>query len=163
QVTSPASAPAAGFLAIPTMLSNSKAVDVKDLSGTPFLTVKPTDTATWPPLFGVQAAPSGALFSLEVDYDPPGAANPVQVGGFDGLSLTTVATEVNGKSQLIAVEIVASTAKAGLSAFALANDDPNLAVPAITLSGTSNQSTALWRPMQDLLENGESDKVFVVE
>ncbi len=47
----------------------------------------------------------------------------------------------------------------GLSAFAFTNYDADAAVPAITLQ----ENTSTWLPQQDLLENGESDKVFVVE
>ena len=161
QVVGSPTPPSVGYLSVPTMLSNTQPIDLKDLSGNTFLTLQPTDTSQWPPLFGVQAQPAGgALFNLEVDYNP---ASPVKLEEFDGLSLTTAATQVNGKSELIRVQSVASTADAGLSAFALSNYDPDLAVPAITLSGTYNQATATWTPVQDLLENGESDKVFVVE
>ena len=149
------------------MLSNTSAVGVKDLGGTVFLSLQPTDASQWPALFGVQALPGGgSLFNLRVDYDPSpaiGVPVPVKIEEIDGLSLNTAATQVNGKSLLITVDSVASVAAPGLSAFALANYDPNLAVPAITLAGTLNESTATWNPMQDLLENGESDKVFVVE
>ena len=154
----------AGFRTVPTMLSNTAPTDVQDLNGMTFLTLQSTDTKNWPALFGVQALPGGgSLFNLEVDYDPPSGVAVPQLEEFDDLSLSAAAAEVNGKSALITIDSVASTAGAGLSAHELANYDPNLAVPAISLSGISNESTETWNPMQDLLENGESDAVFVVE
>jgi uncharacterized phage protein gp47/JayE len=166
-VPSPPSTPAAGFLTVPTMLSNTGPVEVQDLSRTAFLTIQPTDTTAWPQLFGVEAQPvGGLLFNLKVEYDPGTAVNvvlPVKLEEFDDLSLNTAAAQVNGKSELIVIETVASTAAPGISAHALSNYEANLAVPAITLSATANQSTATWKPVQSLLESGESDRVFVVE
>jgi predicted phage baseplate assembly protein len=43
------------------------------------------------------------------------------------------------------------------------NFDANQAVPVVTLDGTLDARTDSWNPAQDLLENGESDLVFVVE
>jgi predicted phage baseplate assembly protein len=41
--------------------------------------------------------------------------------------------------------------------------DPNGAVPSITLDGVLGGITTVWNPVQDLLESGELDPVFVVE
>jgi hypothetical protein len=58
---------------------------------------------------------------------------------------------------------VTITPDPSLSANALMTVDPSQAVPSITLAGTTNGPPTPWTPEQDLLDNGESDQVFVVE
>ncbi|HLJ27821.1 MAG TPA: putative baseplate assembly protein [Candidatus Angelobacter sp.] len=164
----PPGIPPAGFPLTPTMLSNSAPVTLLDTASKPYLTLQPTDSSAWPPLFGVQAQPSSnpVFFDLTVVYAPPsplGVVLPVTLESFTDLSLENTASQVNGKSGLITVESFASTAASSLSAFSLMNVDPGLAVPEITLSGTTLATTETWNPKQDLLESGESDLVFVVE
>jgi Baseplate J-like protein len=168
---SPPATPPAGFPLTPTLLSNAGPVNLQDLSSPAktYLTLEPVAPAGWPALFGVEAQASAnpVYFDLQVVYDPSsggvGVALPVILEKFTNLSLSTAAIQVNGNSALITVESFASTADSTLSALALMNYDPSLAVPAITLSGTSNVTTETWNPKQDLLESGESDTVFAVE
>jgi predicted phage baseplate assembly protein len=49
------------------------------------------------------------------------------------------------------------------SATSLTTIDPRQAIPAIRLAGTFDGRTSDWTARQDLLESGESDRVFVVE
>ncbi len=167
--TPPAAAPT-GFPAGPTMLSNSQPVNLKDTGMPPltYLTLQPASPSAWPVLFGVtaQAGGSPGFFDLTVVYDPHvalGVVLPVALEKFSNVALSTAAGQINGSSQLITVQSSAQTAESSLSAKALTTADPGQAIPAITLSGTSNASTETWLPKQDLLESGESEKVFVVE
>lgn len=164
----PPATPPAGFPLTPTLLSNSGPVNLRDLSSKIYLVLQAAAPAGWPVLFGVQAQPSSnpVFFDLDVVYDPPapvGVVLPVTLESFTNLSLENTASQVNANSSLITVESFASTADTSLSAFSLISFDPNSAVPAITLSGTSQATTETWNPEQDLLASGESDLVFVVE
>jgi hypothetical protein len=153
----------------PTLLSNTLPVNLKDLSAVTYLTLQPTDPSKWPVLFGVKAQPSlnPVFFDLDVVYNPAaggvGVALPVTLETFTNLSLEIAASVVNGDSNLVAIESFASTADTSLSAQALMTFAAANALPAITLSGTSESATETWQPAQDLLEAGESDLVFVVE
>jgi hypothetical protein len=153
----------------PTMLPNTGPVNLRDTGSNVYLTLQATSASSWPGLMGVQAQPSidPAFFELDVVYDPAsgpvGVPLPVQLEPFLNLTLGTAASQVNGKSSFIAVESFAATAESSLSAFALTHFDPGKALPEITLSGTSSTATETWEPRQDLLENGESDRAFVVE
>lgn len=163
----PTTAPS-GFPATPTLLSNTAPVNLQDTSSMTYLTLQAANSSGWPLLFGVEAQPGGnpAYFDLDVVYNPPhavGVVLPVTLEEFDNLSLSSAASQVNGNSALITVESFASTAEASISACALMNFDASQALPVITLSGTSNANTETWNPEQDLLESGESDRVFVVE
>ncbi len=166
---SPPLSPPAGFPATPTLLSNTSPVDLKDLSSMTYLTLEPVGPSGWPVLFGVEAQPGGnpAYFDLELVYNPAsgavGVVLPVTLEEFDNLSLSSAASQVNGNSTFITVESFASTAEGSISANALMTFDPSQALPVITLSGTSNANSETWNPKQDLLESGESDRVFVVE
>lgn len=155
----PATAPS-GFPSAPTMLPDSGTVDLQDLSSHSYLTLQATDPTAWPPLFGVSTAASAPFFDLDVIYRPPGGPTVEQ---FPNLTLSDAAASVDGVSSLIVVESFARTAAPTLSAYALANFDPSQALPAIALAGTFNSQTSTWIPMQDLLDSGESDRVFVVE
>ncbi len=168
--TPPAAAPA-GFPLTPMMLSNTGPVNLQDM-GSPaetYLTLEAANPSTWAVLFGVTAQPNTnpLFFDLDVVYDPAsgglGVALPVILEEFNALSLATAASQINGNSTLITVESFAKTADSSLSAFELMNYDSSLAVPEITLTGTTNARTDTWNPKQDLLESGESDTVFVVE
>lgn len=166
--TPPATNPST-FPLTPTMLSNSGPVNLQDLSSTTYLTLEAANPSGWPVLFGVEAQPSGdpVYFDLEVVYNPlsggVGVTLPLTLEEFDNLSLPNAASQINGNSNLITVESFASTADTSLSAYELMNFDADQAVPVITLSGTVDANTETWNPAQDLLESGESDRVFVVE
>src|SRR5262249_11046871 len=154
--------------ATPTLLSNTGPVNLQDMSNETYLALEPVSPAGWPILFGVQAQPAvnPTYFVLEVVYNPShavGVTLPVTLEEFDNLSLAGAAAQVNGNSTLVTIGSFASTADSSLSAYALMNFDANQALPVITLSGTANANTETWNPQQDLLESGESDRVFVVE
>jgi hypothetical protein len=165
------STPPSGFPATPTLLSNTGPVDLQDLSATPitYLTIEPTNTSTWPQLFGALAQPGAdpALFNLQIVYDPAsggvGVTLPVAVESYTNLSLATTETQIDSQSQLVDVDGFARTAALNLSASGLVEFDPSQALPVITLSGTLNDRTDTWIPVPDLLESGESDTTFVVE
>ena len=167
----PPSAAPNGFPAAPTMLINSGAVNLQDLSSPAitYLTFQANAPTGWPQLFGVTAQPNAsnpASFDLNVVYDPPaglGVTVPVTVEQFTALSLADAATQVDPESELIKVESFAQAPTAGLSASALMNFDAGAAVPKIWLDGTSDQITTEWSAKPDLLESGESDPAFVVE
>jgi hypothetical protein len=165
----PPSTPPVGFPLTPTMLSNSAPVNLQDTSSATYLTLQPTDPTQWPVLFGVQAKPSAnpVFFDLTVNYNPAsgaiGVALPVVFESFTNLSLASAASQLNGNSNLITIKSFAATADATLSASALMQFNPSQAVPEIWLSGTTEAITENWDPQKDLLENGESDLVFVVE
>jgi hypothetical protein len=160
------------FPATPTMLQNVAPVNLQDLSSPPvaYLTLQANNPAGWPACFGVSAGASAANpadFDLQVQYAPQsggvGVTLPVTVEEFASLTLATAATVINSASDLIQVEGFAQTSDSSLSASELVNVDATQAVPVITLTGTLNQETQTWQPVQDLLESGESDTVFVVE
>lgn len=165
----PPGTPPAGFPLTPTMLSNTLPANLEDLTSSTYLTLQPTDPTKWPILFGVKAQPSinPVFFDLDVVYNPAtgavGVTLPVTLETFTNLSLETAASVVNGNSNIVAIESVASTADSSLSANALMTFDPANAIPAITLSGVLPSATRTWEPAQDLLEAGESDLMFVVE
>jgi hypothetical protein len=168
----PPAGPPAGFPAAPTMLANTGSVNLQDSSSPAmtFLVLEATATANWPQLFGVltQAnAQDPANFDLAVVYDPSsggvGVALPVTVESFTDLSLADAASLVSPDSELITVESFADAPDASLSASALMSFDASAAVPSITLDGVLEGITTAWNPVQDLLESGESDPVFVVE
>ena len=164
--------PLGGLPATPTMLQNTGAVNLQDLRSPAviYLTLQPNNPASWPLLFGVQAqvnAQNAAHFDLSIAYDPAsggvGVTLPVTVEQFTDLSLADAAAQVSPGSELITVESFAEAPDPSLSAFALMNFDSSTAVPSITLDGTLDDITTLWKAEPDLLENGESDPVFVVE
>jgi hypothetical protein len=168
----PPAGPLAGFPAAPTMLSNTGDVNLQDLSSpaVTYLSLEAENPANWQNLFGVltQAnAQDPSRFDLSVVYDPAaggvGVVLPVTVESFTALSLADAATLVDPDSELIKVESFAEAPDAGLSASALMSFDPSVAVPSITLDGVLDGITTAWNPVQDLLESGELDPVFVVE
>ncbi len=160
--------PPATYPAMPTMLPNSGPVNLQTLGNPPltYLTLQANNSAGWPKYFGVTAQASvnsAGNFDLQVVYAPSGGGAPVPVEKFAGLSLATAASVVNASSHLITVVGFAQTADPSLSASDLMNFDASLAVPAISLAGTLNNVTKTWAPVQNLLESGESDTVFVME
>ena len=164
--TAPTSYPSA-----PTMLLNTGSVTLKDLS-TPavaYLTVEATNPAGWVGSFGVLAQGNqqqAVIFNLAVVYNPTsggvGVTLPVTLELFNRVSLSTIAGLFTSSSQLIEVKSFAEAPNPSLSAYDLMNYDPSDAVPEITLQGTLDGAFT-WTPAQDLLGNGESDRVFVME
>ncbi|HXZ39744.1 MAG TPA: putative baseplate assembly protein [Terriglobales bacterium] len=170
QVQAPAPETPSGFPAAPTMLSNTGSVNLQDSQGTTYLTVQPTNPATWPPLFGVQvqAGANSGYFDLEVVYNPSpvgiGVTLPVVTESFENLTLSSASEQINDASELVDVKGFAQVPESGLSASDLLNFEAVYAIPVITLAGTVDESvTTTWTPQQDLLESGEFDPVFVVE
>jgi len=162
------SATPAGFPTAPTMLPASGSVDLKDTGGVTYLAVEATDPLGWPPLLGVitQADPTPLnpeQFNLLVIYNPPlggvGVALPVTV------ALNTFASPAaaEGPVGLVILDNYAHAPNAGLSATDLMIYDPDQAIPVIALSGPLAGQAVAWNPLQDLLESGPLDPVFVVE
>ena len=167
----PKTAPA-GFPTAPTMLSNTGAINLQDTSSpaVTYLTVQATSPIGWLQDFGVLVNGSeedGAAFDLAVVYSPPssgvGVPPQVIVEQFTNLSLATMGGQFNLSSQLVTIKNLAQAPDPSLSAHDLLSFDPAEAVPEISLQGTFDGATSLWSPEQDLLENTESDQVFVVE
>ena len=173
QIAQPAAAPTpAGFPAVPTMLSTTGSVDLQDTSATPvtYLTVTPTAASNWSALFGAEAGPNAnpTYFNLSIVYDPASGAVgvtpfPVTVEQFTNLSPATAANEVDSESALVKVQGFAQSIDPTLAASDLMNLDPSTAIPGITLSGTLNNVTSTWTPLQNLLASGAEDTNFVVE
>jgi hypothetical protein len=167
--TPPATGPTA-FPAAPTMLANSGPTNLVDATATTYLVVEPTNTATWPPNFGVlaqgnQKMPS--IFNLLVVYDPPSGGNgvkvPVVVEQFNNVSLANVISTFSSSSQLVTVKSFDEQPNASLSAHDLMHFDANQAVPAMRLTGVCNEVTTMWSPEPDLLADSATDTHFVVE
>lgn len=160
----------AGFPLAPTMLANTGSINLQDTSATPvtYLTAQAASTATWPPLFGVIAKPNAnpTYFDLEIVYNPPAAIGvtlPVIAEQFLNLSPASAASQIDANSALVAVDSFAQSVDLSLTASDLMSPDTSTAIPAITLTGTLNGVTETWTPQQNLLSNGPSDPVFVVE
>jgi hypothetical protein len=166
----PTKAPS-GFPATPTMLVAGAAVPLKDLGSTPltFLVLQPTPPQGWAAKFGVLAQgldPAASTFNLAVIYYAPSAIGvtlPVTLEQFTDLSRGTLSSELNSSSRLITVQSFAGAPNLNLAAQDLINVDPQNAVPQITLQGTFDGATTLWRVQADLLASGPSDPVFAVE
>ena len=153
----------------PTMLSNTGSVNLLDLNSQLFLTMTATGPSAWSSAFGVSAqvdTQNAITFDLLVQYSPAaglGVTVPVTLESFTQLTLGNVVAQINSTSLLIQIDSAAQTATSGLSAYELSNYDPQAAVPVVTLYGTLNSLNSTWTAQQDLLENGESDTVFVAE
>jgi hypothetical protein len=173
RLTQPTAAPdPAGLPATPTMLSTTGSVNLQDTSSTPvtYLSVQPTATNAWPALFGAEASPNAnpTFFDLAIVYNPASGATgvtpfPVTVEQFTNLSPATAADEIDSESALVIVQGFAEAIDPTLAAFDLMNLDPSTAIPGITLSGTLNNVTSTWTPLQNLLASGAEDTNFVVE
>ena len=117
---------------------------------------------------GKPGPPAGSsAFNLFVVYNPSsggvGVNLPITIEQFSGVSLTTVASLFASNSELITVRSFAQAPNPSLSACALMNFDAADAVPVITLKGSVDGAATTWTPEPDLLENGATDPVFVVE
>jgi len=165
--------PAIGPTAFPAgaiPLANSGPTNLVDATTATYLIVEPTNTATWPPNFGVlaqgnQQKPS--IFNLLVVYDSPSGGNgvkvPVVVEQFNKVSLENVTQTFTSSSQLVTVKSFDEQPNASLSAYDLMHFDADEAVPAMTLTGALNEVTTTWTPEPDLLADGATDTHFVVE
>jgi hypothetical protein len=171
RLAQPAGAPApAGFPAAPIMLSTAGSVNLTDTSASPvtYLTAQPTTAANWPMLFAAEAGPNAnpAYFNLEIVYNPAiaiGVTLPVAIEQFTNLSPATAANEIDSESALVAVQSFAQSIDTSLAASDLMNLAASSAIPAITLTGTYNNVTSTWTPLQNLLASGPEDTNFVVE
>jgi len=165
----PATSPTT-FPSAPTPLSNTGAIDLKDLGGTAYLTVQATNPAAWPPSFGVLAQGNllnPSVFNLLVVYAPTsggvGLPIPIVVEQFNGVSLDNVASLFTSPSQLITVKSFENEPNPSLSAYDLTHYDANQAVPVIALTGTLNGINTTWTAQPDLLAASATDPNFVVE
>lgn len=163
----PPGAVPAGYPTTPAMLVAGGTTDLKDTGGTTYLTVQPTNPASWPPLFGVltQGNISNPLqFNLLVVYAPPsgnGVPVPVVVEEFDALSLTTVVADT-AASHLVKVRNFEDEPDLGLSAYDLLHYDAKKATPVMKFTSTLNGTTD-WTPEQNLLGDAPDDTHFVLE
>jgi hypothetical protein len=167
-ITIPAAPPGAvpaGYPATPDMLT-AGTIDLKDTGGTTYLTVAPTNPASWPPPFGVltQGNLTNPLeFNLLVVYAPPsgnGVLVPVVVEEFDGLSLTSVVATPPA-SNLVKLRSFEDEPNLSLSAYDLLHYDANQATPVMTLTSSLNGTTD-WTPEPDLLGDAADDTHFVL-
>jgi hypothetical protein len=158
--------------AAPTMLLNVGTVNLLDEdSGLPYLSVQPTNTATWAPLFAVLTQGNLAKpteFNVLLLYDSPfGAVGGVQLPAvltqYSNVSLATVEAEFAATPSLLRVVTFEEQPNPALSAYDLMNYDPASAVPAITLASDLKGATATWTAVPDLLADGPTDTNFVVE
>ena len=164
----PGPAPA-GFPAMPRQLSSSGTSDLKDTGGITYLTIEPTNPATWPPSFGVltqEDISSPSKFNLLAVYGPVsggvGVPTPVLVEQFIALDLSNVAT-MTSSSKLVAVKSFEGEPNIRFSAYDLMHYDANKATPIITLKSALDSDTKTWNAEQDLLSDGPTDTHFVVE
>jgi Baseplate J-like protein len=170
KVPSPPPGPApAGFPTVPTQLSSGTATDLKDTGGTTYLTVEPTNPATWPPSFGVLTQDdisSQSKFNLLVVYAPVsggvGVSTPMVIEEFIGLDLSKVAAQPL-PSKLIAVKSFEEEPNISFSAYDLMHYDANKATPVITLTSALDSDTKTWTAKKDLLADGPTDTDLVVE
>jgi hypothetical protein len=171
-----ASAAAAGLPAKvatgPTMLLNLGTVNLIDEDSLiPYLTVQPTNTATWPPLFAVVTQGNLAQpteFNVLLLYNSPfGAVGGVQLPAvltqYNNVSLATVEAEFAATPSMLRVVTFEEQPNPALSAYDLTNYDPASAVPEIKLTSELTGATAAWTAAPDLMADGPADKNFVVE
>ena len=165
--SAPPGAVPAGYPTTAALLVAGGNTDLKDTGGTTYLTVQPTNPASWPPLFGVLTQDDlvhPLQFNLLVDYAPPsgnGVPVPVVVEEFDGLSLTGVVAGT-AASNLVKVRSFEDEPNLSLSAYDLLHYGANQATPAMTLTSTLNGTTD-WTPEPDLLGDAPDDTHFVLE
>jgi predicted phage baseplate assembly protein len=88
---------------------------------------------------------------------------PLLVEQFNNVTLQNVAATFAGASDLISVRSFSEEPNPSLSACGLMHYDANKAVPEITLFGSFEGNTTIWKPKPDLLESGAADTNFVVE
>ena len=156
----------------PTMLLNLGPVNLLDEdSAAPYLTVQPTNTATWPPLFAVVTQGNlaePAEFNVLLLYNSPfgavgGAQLPAVLTQYSNVSLATVEAVFAATPSMLRVVTFEEQPNPALSAYDLMNYDPASALPEITLTSALNGATATWTAAPDLMADGPADKNFVVE
>ena len=140
------------------MLPIAGPIDLVDSGGTPYLTVQAANPLAWPPNFGVLAQGNQSepdLFNLLVVYNPSsggvGVHLPVLVEQFNNVTLQNVPATFAAESDLIKVRSFSEEPNPSLSACALMHYNADKAVPEITLSGSFEGNTAMWKPKPDLL------------
>ena len=168
----PANWPAT-FPVAPAMLPVSGPVVLDDASAshTPYLTLQPTNPASWPPLFGVLAQGDISKpdrFNLVLVYQPPdggvGVQVPVIAEQFTGLQLDDAEAQVNVPSSPITVWSFEDQPNPTLSASELMSYDAAQAVPSISLASTfAGHPPVNWSAVPNLLASGPLDTAFVVE
>ena len=170
KVPAPPPGPApAGFSTTLTQLSSGGTSDLKDTGGIAYLTVEPTNPATWPPSFGVLTQDdisTPSKFNLLVVYSPVsggvGVPTPVVVEQFIALDLSNVVAQTS-PSKLVAVKSFEDEPNISFSAYDLMHYDANKATPVITLTSVLDSDTKTWTAEQDLLADGPTDTHFVME
>jgi hypothetical protein len=157
------------FPAQPTPLASSGTFQLQDGSQNAYLTLQTASPQSWPPLFAVVAQgeiSDPTTFNLLLLYQPPsggvGVQIPVVVERFTGVTLANATTKFP-PGDLLTVLSFEDEPNPSLSAYDLMQYDADQAVPAITLAGAFDGTTATWTPAPDLLADGATDKNFVVE
>ena len=154
------------FPVAPTMLSATGPVELEDARGAPYLSLRPTNPLSWPPLFGVLA--QGDIshpdqFNVVLVYQPPdggvGVQTPVVAEQFTDVTLDTAVAMINVPSSLVTVQSFQDQPNPTLSASGLMSYDAAQAIPSISLTSTSST----WSAVPDLLASGPLDTAFVVE
>jgi Baseplate J-like protein len=168
--SAPATALPVNVATDPTMLVNQGTVNLLDVL-TPYLTVQPTNPATWPPLFEVVTQGDLAdptKFNVLLLYDSPfgavgGVQLPAVVMPYNDVSLATAETTFAAVPSMLRVITFEEQPNPALSAYDLLNYDPAAAVPEITLTSELNGAVETWTAAPDLLADGPTDTNFVVE
>lgn len=167
----PPATPPATFPVAPTMLPAAGPVELEDATGTPYLTLQPTNPLSWPPLFGVLAqgdVSSPDQFNVVLVYQPPdggvGVQVPVIAEQFIGVKLDTAAAQINVPASPVTVQSSQDEPNPTLSASELMSYDAAQAIPSIGLTSTHEGNLpSTWSAVPDLLANGPLDTAFVVE
>jgi hypothetical protein len=155
-----------------TMLVNQGPANLLDEdTSAAYLTVQPTNTATWPPLFAVVTQGNLAHpteFNVLLLYNSPfGAVGGVQLPAvltqYSNVSLATAESVFAAPPSMLRVVTFEEQPNPALSAFDLMNYDPAAAVPVIKLTSELNGAAATWAAAPDLLADGTTDTNFVVE
>lgn len=166
----PPASPPAGYSPSVTNLPVSGPIALTDTASVAYLTVQPTNPATWPSQFGVLAQGSqqdDASFTMLVVFQPAsggiGVSLPVIIESFVDVSLATVADQFDANSDLITVQSFEGAPAPGLSATDLMHPNVQSAVPIIELTGSLAGLAFPWAAARTLLASDESDRAFVVE
>jgi Baseplate J-like protein len=170
-IYTPPSSALGGLPTTPVMLVPGQSITLTDLSTPPipYLMLQPTAPESWTAAIGlvVQGLETTPItLNLDVLYypaSPVGVAWPVTLEQFSNLSLTRIASGVNGISHLLTVQSFAGMPDQSLSAQDLIQIDPQEALPEISMEGTYEGIATPWSAQRDLLSSGGDDQVFVVE
>jgi hypothetical protein len=154
----------------PVALPAAGPASLMDANGYVSLMATPTPPAGWPPNFGVVATANGALFDLDVVYDPQpggpaGLSVPARLEHFPDLTLTSgvpnnALTRVNGISRFITLSAptgnptVFPTAPTMLASSGPVELEDASHAPYLTVTPVAPTS---WPPLFALLAQGDAE------